>query len=115
MGVIKTPTLLNSWVLYSASDVVTFYKSPDGVVNINGTIKDGTAVYGTTLFTLPIGFRPSTGQLKRFGVYSLNPAVTLGRVEIDDAGTVAITGGGNTLLNLSGIVFNAASFDGNQV
>jgi hypothetical protein len=47
-------------------------------------------------------------------VYSLNPAVTLGRVDIDDAGTVAITGGGNTLLNLSGIVFNAASFDGNQ-
>jgi hypothetical protein len=38
----------------------------------------------------------------------------MGTIEIDDAGTVYITSGGATLLNLSGIVFNAASFDGNQ-
>lgn len=115
MGVVKTPTLVNSWVIYSAADVVTFYKSPDGVININGTIKNGTTAYGTPLFTLPIGFRPATGQVKRFGVYTLNPGITMGSIEIDDAGTVYITSGGATLLNLSGIVFNAESFDGNQV
>jgi hypothetical protein len=112
MGVFKTPTLQNSWVTYSASDTPAFYKTVAGDVILSGTIKNGTATYGTTLFTLPTGFRPPTGKLLRFGVYNINTGVVgLGRVEIDDAGGVTIAGGGNDLLALSGISFAATSAD----
>jgi hypothetical protein len=112
MGVRKTPTLQNSWVTYSASDTPAFYKTVAGNVILSGTIKNGTTTFGTTLFTLPTGFRPPAGTLLRFGVYNINSSVVeIGRVEIDEAGTVTIAGGGNDMLALSGISFAATSAD----
>jgi hypothetical protein len=50
--------------------------------------------------------------LLRFGVYNINSSVVeIGRVEIDEAGTVTIAGGGNDMLALSGISFAATSAD----
>lgn len=53
-------TLLNSWVNFNAATHATaqYMKDNEGVVHVRGVIKDGTAVAGTVLFTLPAGFRP---------------------------------------------------------
>lgn len=112
MGVRKTPTLTNSWVQVSSYDAPGFYKDTNGVVSLYGAIKDGTTTSGTSLFTLPTGFRPPAGSILRYGVYNIGGSgVGLGTIEIDEAGTVTITGGGNTLLSLSGVCFIAASAD----
>lgn len=53
------PTLLNSWVNYGGVyQNAGYYKDPMGMVHLRGLVKDGTATAGTTLFTLPAGFRP---------------------------------------------------------
>jgi len=109
MGVVKTITLQNSWVANTASDTPTYYKDLSGNVVIEGAIKDGTAVAGTTLFALPVGFRPPTGTLKRFNAYSVGGGgAEFGRFEIDQDGTARIEDGANTLFNLSGAVYRAS-------
>jgi hypothetical protein len=110
MGVVKTPTLQNSWVVNSAGLTPTFYKDLSGVVHINGAIKDGTAVFGTTLFTLPTGFRPAAD------VYSSSFANNgtnnvPGYIGIDNAGAVYFGQGGNTILTTQAnfVAANAAN------
>jgi hypothetical protein len=53
-----TATLLNSWTVYS-SLTVGYYKTPFGEVRLKGYITGGTKTSGTTLFTLPVGYRPT--------------------------------------------------------
>ena len=50
-----TPSLQNGW---QASSPVKFYKDEFGVVHVTGYIHSGTTSAGTTLFTLPVGYRP---------------------------------------------------------
>ena len=108
MGVPKTISLQNSWVTNSTEDTPTYYKDLSGNVVIEGAIKNGTATAGTLLFTLPDGFRPPTGRLKRFNAYSVGGGgAEFGRFEIDAAGEVRIEDGANTVFNLSGAVFRA--------
>ena len=110
-GVKKNLTLVNSWVEYTTSETPKSFKDSNGVVHLEGTIKSGTTTYGTTLFTLPSGYAPPTGTLLRVGTYSLGGAnAGVGRLEIDDSGTVTIADGGNTLLTLTGISFAADGF-----
>jgi hypothetical protein len=53
------PTLLNGWVNFGSGNIeASFYKDEFGVVHLSGLIKSGTTTGGTTLFTLPIGYRP---------------------------------------------------------
>jgi len=53
------PTLLNGWVIYGAPQQTPRYRmDADGVVHIQGLVKDGTTTAGTVIFTLPSGFRP---------------------------------------------------------
>lgn len=100
VGVGANPAFQNSWVNY---DTTTFYglrywKDPMDIVHIEGLIKLGTI--GTTIFTLPAGYRPTNGHL--FVVIS-NGAI--GRVDIAPTGNVVATAGNNTYLSLSGINF----------
>jgi hypothetical protein len=53
-----TPTLLNSWVAYGSAWSTPAYRKIGNVVYIKGLIKGGTITTGTTLFTLPVGYRP---------------------------------------------------------
>ena len=60
----SAPTLLNSWVNFGAGEqTVRFRKDLEGVVYVQGVIKDGTTTANTPLFTLPVGYRP-TGHLQ---------------------------------------------------
>lgn len=96
MGVVKTVTLQNSWVENASGQSPTFYKDLSGVVHINGSIKSGTAVFGTTLFTLPAGFRPAdtifSSSFSNNGVSNVP-----GYVGVDNAGAVFFGQGGNSL------------------
>jgi len=102
MGVVKTPTLLNSWVANSVSETPTYYKDLSGTVIINGSIKSGTTTYGTTVFQLPAGFTPPTGTAIVSSQFANNGSGNVpGYIIIDDAGTVAFGQGGNTLMSIS--------------
>ena len=102
------PTLVNSWVNYGAGfHSAGYYKDPLGVVHIRGLIKDGTVTIGTTLFTLPVGYRPSQAVLFDVAGYiPPNPASV--RIDVNASGTVTINStADNYYLSLSGISFRA--------
>jgi hypothetical protein len=94
------PTLLNGWVNYDTTAFgPTFYtKDKTGMVTINGIIKNGTVTAGTTLFTLPTGFRPAI-QLITAGValdlIHRTDTKTNGDVILGTAGNAGYTGLGN--------------------
>jgi hypothetical protein len=55
----NAPTLLNSWVNFGAPWAVAAYAiDSNGIVTIRGNIKNGTTTNGTTVLTLPSGYRP---------------------------------------------------------
>lgn len=101
MGVVKTATLQNGWVEYAAGTIPTFYKDLSGTVHIDGSIKDGTAVFGTTLFALPERFRPSVETL--FPSFS-NDGVTNvpAYFGVDTSGLVFFGQGGDVLMIMEG-------------
>jgi hypothetical protein len=50
------PTLLNSWVDYGGGSQTARYRKLNGLVYVEGRIKNGTAV---DVCTLPVGYRPA--------------------------------------------------------
>jgi hypothetical protein len=100
MGVVKTPTLLNSWVANSAGEAPTFYKDLSGTVIISGVVKSGTTTFGTTIFQLPSGFRPTgnvlASQFSNNGLANI-PAY----IGVDNAGMVYVGQAGNTVLTMA--------------
>lgn len=90
MGVVKTPSLSNSWVEFSATQTsAQFMKSIDGMVHIWGIIKDGTTTNGTLLFTLPVGFRPT--EIMRFPIFVDNAGTAqIAQLVVESSGAVTI-------------------------
>ena len=103
---IYNPTLLNSWVNYGSEYTpVGYYKTVEGIVNLSGTIKDGTSSTGTILFTLPTGFRPLTRK-NLIAQCSNGTAVNACQIDIDTSGNVTLKANGqNTWLSLDGVNF----------
>ncbi len=92
MGVIKTATLANSWVAYNVgTESLQFIKDPSsGEVTLYGSIKDGTSTNGTTITTLPAGFRPP--KIVRAPLFSVNSGTPVpGQINIESNGVVSIT------------------------
>lgn len=58
-------SLQNSWVDFDATiyGQAQYYKTKSGIVYVDGLIKNGVTTNGTTLFTLPVGFRPMQQQI----------------------------------------------------
>lgn len=82
--------LKNGW--YNVSDErspLRFFKDAQGVVHLNGRIKGGTTKWGTTIFTLPEGFRP---KHLTYGKVSLDN-YEIGHVRIEISGDVRRSGG----------------------
>lgn len=91
IGVRKTPTLSGAWVAYSAGTypTLTYKKLPTGNLKLQGAIKSGSG----TLFTLPLGFRPTVQQMVSY----FNPVDgTDGYVSISTAGVVSLVSGSVT-------------------
>jgi hypothetical protein len=99
---VSAPTLVNSWVNYDTANGrnAGYYKDGFGIIHLQGLIRSGTSIPGTTLFTLPIGYRPTKSCY--FPVSSNN---AFGSVSVDVSGEVAIQSGSNTWLSLDGISF----------
>lgn len=107
-GLEKTPTLLNSWVNNNATyySHAGYWKDKDGVVHLKGLIKDGTYTADTTIFVLPVGFRPDL--ISRFIVTHSAAGSTPGHIKVLDTGEVQCqTLSGNTFLSLDGVSFLA--------
>lgn len=98
------PTLLNSWVNYGGGyNNAGYFKDSLGIVHLRGLIKDGTATGGTTLFTLPVGYRPAAREL-----FNAQSNGALGRIDVTTVGTVSIQMGSNAWISLDGLTFKAA-------
>lgn len=65
-----TPTLLNGWVNFGGFVPIRYFKDEFDIVHIQGMIKDGSVGGGTTIFTLPDGYK--IGYQTRFVVDTAN-------------------------------------------
>lgn len=99
------PTLATNWSNWGASNLAAGYKrDPTGRVWLRGTIKKAVAlVAGETVFTLPVGFRPSATA--NYGVAS-NGA--FGLVAVGNTGAVQVVVGNAAWVQLDGISFDTA-------
>jgi len=95
------PAFQNSWVAFGTSDAIPgFYKDAWGNVYLQGTLKSGTV--GTTMFTLPAGYRP-----QRIVIFPVASNAAFGVCVVNVDGTVVASAGSNTYFSLAGIVFRA--------
>jgi hypothetical protein len=63
-GGYQVMTLSNGWVNNAGGyDLARYYKDGSGIVHLDGVIKNGTYTAGTTLTTLPVGYRPAYNKL----------------------------------------------------
>ena len=101
----QTAILQNGWVALDTShEPGVYWKDTCGIVHFDGLIKGGTTTANTTLFTLPVGYRPRMHQ--KFGCISADALCT---INVDSTGNVILKAGGSTnWLSLSGITFRAA-------
>lgn len=104
---LETPyrvTYQNGWVDFNVplNSYVEYYKDNLGVVTIQGLCKSGTATANTTIFDLPVGYRPT-------GADKFIPVITstgIGYVTISaTTGAVKIQSGGNGWLSFDGVSF----------
>ena len=110
--VYTAPTLLNSWVNFGGTWATAGYAKDDqGVVRLKGLLKDGITALGTSIFKLPVGYRPSEDRV--FSVATFN-GVSLIHARVDVASNGDVKTGvqdnnvQNTWLSLEGISFVAA-------
>jgi hypothetical protein len=100
----EVPALQNGWTNYGGENAAVGYcKNKNGIVYLRGSIKDGLASAGTTLFILPDGYRPSGGRL-------MFPAIGnngFARVDIRANGEVIIMTDHTSFLSLDAIHFLA--------
>ena len=81
------------------------YRKVNNVVYIEGAVKGGNN--NQSIFTLPVGFKPSK-TLVFSSVLNTGPfptAVTVGRIDINEAGQVIPATVGSTMTSISGISF----------
>lgn len=103
----RTPTLQNSWVNLTASlgwDNAGFRVDAAGQCYARGVIFNGTAVSGTVLFTLPVGYRPA-----RSYSFAVDSNSAHGRVNVLSTGDVTIVAGSNAYLSLAGLAWEATT------
>lgn len=106
MGVVKTVTLLNSWVAYDVThSPLEYIKSPgDGIVHLYGSIKSGTVTNGTVLGILPAGFRPLK-TIRAHGFYVDTGVAKPCEINVDSGGNITInyvtSSGTNLNVNIS--------------
>jgi hypothetical protein len=100
------PTLLNGWVNFgSIYEISGFYKDEFNVVHLRGLVKDGTTTNGTTIFTLPVGYRPL--KVLIFIIVTNN---TLASIAVNPNGTVVVNSAvSSTWLSLDGISFRVGA------
>ncbi len=96
--------LQSTWVDYSSTFAHASYtRTKDNVVVLEGLIKNGPATWDTTIFTLPVGYRPEYRLI--FYVGSYNAGSGFGRVDVLTNGDVRFMQGTATWISLDAIKF----------
>ena len=78
-GVQNAPVFQNSWVNFGGGWITSYTRTIDGIVNITGAVKSGTITAGTTVFTLPVEYRPS-GNFYFLASAGVAPSLAHGQV-----------------------------------
>jgi len=98
------PAYENGWVDYNTQPGTYagggFMKDENGYIHLRGLIKNGTD--GTTVFTLPVGYRPLQKN-----IFTIESDDLAGRLDVDDTGEVipASSTTSPAWISLDGIVF----------
>ncbi len=99
-----TISLASSWVAYGGAYVAPRYvKDKQGVVHVNGSAKSGTYADGTTVFTLPAGYRPVSSLVVTVAAPMAGGGVNVPQAVIGSDGTCKV-------YNLSGAGYLHLSF-----
>ena len=81
-----------------------YFKDKMGIVHLRGTVEKPGTPQGFVIFTLPVGYRPSTsGKL----VFPAMNGAGIARVDVTAAGNVEVTFGNTGTIHLDGITFRA--------
>lgn len=106
----NTPALQNSWQPWETVNPdglglsnPGYYRDPYGVVHLQGVITGGSI--GTTIFTLPTGYRPNRYLIYPVITGSTTANYTLGVVHVKQDGTVVFQFGGTSYVALDPIQF----------
>lgn len=87
-----TVTPLNGWENFSPSFQPTaYYKDEFGVVHVTGFVKNGSIAYGTAIFTLPVGYRPSLIHMKNAVSQNSTSAIVSATLEVHPDGNVVVS------------------------
>lgn len=101
------PAFSGTWANYSTSPYppARFRLCADGTVELNGMVKAGTN--GSSIFTLPVGFRPATYYQHCSVVYTTSSAPAANWVAVQTDGQVIASGapGASGFLSLAGVHF----------
>ena len=102
-----TLPLDNGWTAYGSPYQSPIYRRQiDGTVQLSGLIAAGTTTVGTTVATLPIGYRPASDHVFKT---SAGAATAVADVYVRSSGAITIqnVAGTVTWLSLSGVRFPA--------
>ena len=92
-----------TWANFGGSnEPARYWKDFTGIVHLGGVVKLGTI--GTTIFTLPAGYRPQYAM-----IYAVASNNAYGTLTVNPDGTVVASTGSNVYFSLSGITFRAYS------
>lgn len=97
------PTLATDWSDYSGSFTASGYrKDALGLVHLKGLVKKAVAVATPdTIFTLPVGYRPTTEK-----IFVVTSNLAFGEVRITTGGAVNVLTGHQNYVALDGIRFD---------
>lgn len=105
VGATGEPAYAAGWAYYgSVFNTPGFWKDADGIVHLRGLCAGTGTTVGTTIFTLPPGYRPVLQELL---VAVANNAIA--RIDVQADGQIKYAAGANgTWVSLDGMTFRAA-------
>jgi lysophospholipase L1-like esterase len=104
-GIANAMTLANSWVAFGGGfDSPQYILGENGIVTCTGAIKNGTTTAGTTIATLPAGYRPPATQ----GPIIVATNAGSCQMKIDTSGNIQLQTAGDATYTSMHFSFRAA-------
>lgn len=101
----QSVSFTNGWGNYGSSyNTAGYFKDSQGIVHLKGLVKGGTIGGSSTIFTLPVGYRPAKRELQ---IVASHPNGSVGRCDILSNGQVLAYHGNSGWFSLDGITFKA--------
>ncbi len=106
VGAPGEPAFQNGWGNVGGETTVAFKKDPFGNVVLRGTVGGGTQ--GTTVFTLPVGYRPGFGRDRNTSINNQGTSAW-GQVNVQTDGTVLAWADTNQYISLDQVEFDTGT------